>query len=677
MSVKDITECCSNIGLNAIGVTIAKEKLDVMPLPAIIYWRNSHFVVLYKVHNNKYYVADPSQGKIKYNETEFLKNWLLLGKYRGIAIVIEPSSSIRIERCDENNSFTNFLFYLKEYFHQHSKGMAFTIIATLFIMLCDFSLPLLLRKTVDDGIALKNINTVITMLLFQLFISLGSIMATSIMNLLLTKIGLDVNVEMIESFLKNLAKFPLSFFDRKVSSDFIQKMNDISRIKDFLLTYPSSILVMILNMIVFSSLLLHYSVSVFLCFMIFSIFEILWNALFLNRRKVLDNAVFTDSSENRNHAYELAYGMADLKVNNGEYNKIRKWSKTQDALNKDSIDISKLNLVQGGGLSILSRLKTLIITGISAFSVINGNMTIGIMMTLGYIIGRLEQPFNTFSTTIEALQEALLSYQRIEEIVNPSRLQIGGQKQFRNSSIEFKHVWFKYAGSSSPYVIKDLTIEIEEGKTTAIVGESGSGKTTLIKLMLGFYIPQKGELLLGRSPVTDVDNEKWLKHCGAVMQDGKIFTDTIIDNITMSDDNVDANRALSLLRSVGLYDFVKKLPMGINTRIGVSGVELSGGQKQRLLIARALYKNPDILFLDEATSSLDANNEKLIVNNINNLVRGKTIIVAAHRLSTIMNADKILFIEDGRIVESGNHEELLKLKGRYWKLVKNQMRCPR
>lgn len=672
MSIKDIMDCCSKIGIKSQSVKITREYLNIMPLPAILYWEQRHFVVLYNVRGKYYYVADPAQGKIKYEEIDFLKCWLAAGIDKGLAIVLEPCDNFRANKLEENNSLIDFINYISQYIKKHLKGLVFAILATFLIMAADFSFPLLLRRTVDEGVALKDIGLVMSLLLCQLGIFIGSLVSSSVMNLTLSKIGLNVNIEMVDSFLKKLAQFPLSFFDRKVSSDFVQKINDISRIKDFLLTYPSSILVMLLNMIVFSALMLHYSSIIFIAFLVLSFFELGWNALFLNRRKALDSAVFSDASENRNHAYELANGMADLKVNNGEYNKIRKWEETQNALNKDSINLAKLNAVQGGGHSMISQIKNLIVTGYSAMMVINGDMTMGTMMTLGYITGRLEQPFNTLSSTIEALQEALLSYLRIDEIVHPN-VESRGHKEFSTPTIRFEHVWFKYAGSSSPFIIKDLTLSIESGKTTAIVGESGCGKTTLIKLMLGFYIPQQGKLLLSESPVNDIDNVNWLKHCGAVMQDGKIFTDTILENITMSDMNANVLKAIDSLKSVGLYEFIKKLPMGLNTRIGVSGIELSGGQKQRLLIARALYKNPDILFLDEATSSLDANNEHLIVDNINKFGKGKTVVIAAHRLSTIKNADKIIFIHDGQIVEEGTHQELLHLRGKYWKLVKSQL----
>lgn len=539
-------------------------------------------------------------------------------------------------------------------------------------MCTDFAVPLLLRRTIDEGIGLKDVNLIITLLLGQLSIAIGGLAASNGMNLILTKTGLSIHLEMVNNFLERLARFPLSFFDKKVSSDFVQKINDQSRIKDFLLSFPNSILIMLLTTVVFSALLFHYSALIFTIFILMSCLEIIWNILFLNKRKTLDYAYFTNSSENRNHSYELTNGMADLKVNNAEISRIGKWKETQKALNTISLKSAWVSIAQSGGHSIITRLKDLIVTGISATMVISGDMTIGVMMTLGYVTGRLSQPFTELSTSISSLQDAMLSYQRIDDIIHDES-EFRGTNKFQEASISFKNVWFKYAGSASPFVIKNLNLSIEPGKVTALVGESGCGKSTLIKLMLGFYIPQKGCLLLSGFNIKDIDNHDWLKHCGVVMQDGKIFSGSILENISLSEENPDEDKARSVLETVGLLEFIHTLPMGIHTKLGVAGIEISGGQKQRLMIARALYKNPDILFLDEATSSLDANNERSIITNLQHFSKGKTVVIAAHRLSTVRYADKIIFLDNGKITECGSHEDLIALKGEYWKLVRNQL----
>lgn len=674
MSIKDITSCFKKIGMDSAAVQIRFEHVENMPLPAILFWQQRHFVVLYKFNqkNKKFYVADPAQGKLIYSEKDFLRYWIPEGNNSGLAVLAEPNEKFEDNRYPKENVLKAFFAYIFQFFKIHRAKFILALIITLVIMAADFAVPLLLKKTIDDGIGLKDVSLIFALLLGQLSISIGGLVASNAMDLMLTKTGLGVYLEMVNTFLEKLSKFPLSFFDKKVSSDFVQKINDQSRIKDFLLSFPNSILVMILTIIVFSVLLFHYSPLIFLMFIVMSFFEILWNILFLNKRKTLDYAYFTNSSENMNHAFELTKGMADLKVNNAELVRIGRWKDTQNNINQISMQSAWLNVFQGGGHTVITRIKDLLVTGIGATMVIYGDLTIGTLMTLGYITGRLSQPFTTLGSSISSLQDALLSYQRIDDVIHDDA-DMRGNKKFSEASVAFDKVSFKYAGAGSPFVIKDFSLVIEKGKLTALVGESGCGKSTLIKLMLGFYIPQKGTLKLSGYKVNDVDNHDWLSHCGVVMQDAKIFSGTILENISLSENKANKDKALSLLDVVGLTKFINSLPMGIYTKIGVSGIEMSGGQKQRLMIARALYKDPDLLFLDEATSSLDANNEKSIVENINSLRKGKTIVIAAHRLSTVQNADKIVFIKDGRISEMGSHSELLSLKGDYWRLVKNQL----
>lgn len=674
MSIRDITECCRNIGMDSAAVQISAEQIERMPLPAILYWQQRHFVVIYKYNpkKKKYYIADPAQGKLAYNEKDFIKYWIPEGKETGLAILAEPDETFSGRRYKKENSLKEFCSYLLQFFKNYKNNFIYALLITLAIMAADFAVPLLLKRTVDEGIGLKDVNLIVMLLLSQLAIAVGGLVASSGMDLILTKTGLGIHLDMVNTFLERLARFPLSFFDRKVSSDFVQKISDQSRIKDFLLSFPNSTVIMILTFIVFSTLLFHYSKLIFAIFIAMSVLEIVWNTLFLNKRKTLDYAYFISSSENHNHAYELTNGMADLKVNNAESARIGKWKKTQSDLNDISMKSAWLNLAEGGGHTVLTRLKDLSVTGIGAAMVIYGDLTIGTLMTLGYITGRLSQPFNTLSSSIGSLQDAILSYRRIDDVIHDDT-EFRGNEKFSEPTITFKNVSFKYAGAASPFVIRNFNLNVEKGKVTALVGESGCGKSTLIKLMLGFYIPQKGTLTLSGHNVKDMDNQDWLRHCGVVMQEARIFSGTILENISLSEEESDLDEALSILETVGMKSFIETLPMGVHTKIGVAGIELSGGQKQRLMIARALYKKPDLLFLDEATSSLDANNERSIVSNINAFGKGKTIVIAAHRLSTVQNADKIVFIKDGMISEIGTHSELISLKGDYWKLVKNQL----
>lgn len=674
MSIKDMTSCCRKIGMDSMAVQIRPEHIGNMPLPAILYWQQRHFVVLYK-HNpskKKYHIADPAQGKLTYSEADFLKYWIPEGKDTGLAVLVEPNERFGSTRCKKENNLRNFFSYLLRFFRIHQAKFIVALLITILIMAADFAVPFLLKRTIDEGIGLKDVNLIVLLLLGQLAVSVGGLVASGSLDLILTKTGLGIHLDMVNTFLERLARFPLSFFDKKVSSDFVQKISDQSRIKDFLLTFPNSMLVMLLTSIVFSILLFHYSVLIFFLFIAMSLLEILWTTLFLNKRKTLDYAYFTNSAENRNHAYELTNGMADLKVNNAESSRIGKWKETQKNINRISMQSAWVNMAQGGGHTVLTRVKDLSVIGIGATMVIYGDLTIGALMTLGYITGRLSEPFKTLGSSISSLQSALLSYQRIDDVIHDDT-ELRGDVKYSEASIVFDNVSFKYAGAGSPFVIKDFDLVVEKGKVTALVGESGCGKSTLIKLMLGFYIPQKGTLTLSGHDVTEVDNQDWLNHCGVVMQEARIFSGSILENISLSEEKPDKEKALHILETVGLGTFIDSLPMGIHTKIGVAGIEMSGGQKQRLMIARALYKDPDLLFLDEATSSLDANNEKSIVSNINALGKGKTIVIAAHRLSTVQNADKIVFIREGRISETGTHTELISLKGDYWRLVKNQL----
>ena len=683
MSLKDITDCCREIGLNAVSLKIGIEHARRMPLPAIVYWKQRHFVVLYRITERRgryrYHVADPAEGKVVYDEREFTEGWIPRGEERGLVVLAEPDDGFESKSFPKSNVLKSFRRYLLSFFKGYRKTFAWTLLITLVVMAADFAMPLLLRRTVDDGISSKDFNIVLALLAAQLAGALGELVSPHGRNCLLTRSGLRMNLEMTDNFLSRLARFPISFFDRKVSSDFVQKIGDQSRIRDFLMSFPNAVLIMALNFIVFSTLLFHYSPLIFSIIIVGSLIEIGWNALFLSRRKSIDMAMFSAHSENRNHAYELTNGMADLKVNNAENARIEKWRETQRRLNDTSMRSQKLSIFQNSGHTLLSRLKEFSVTGVSALLVIQGDMTFGIMMTLAYITGRLAQPFSQISSSITSLQDAVISYQRIDDVIN-NESEFRGERTFSRPSIKLSDVWFKYAGSSSPYVIRGLSMEVMPGTVTALVGESGCGKSTLIKLMLGFYIPQKGSIYLSGNDIREMNPQDWMAHCGVVMQEGKIFTGSILENICLgADDNDETDResgrehVRELLRIVGLDTFVSSLPMGLSTQLGVSGIELSGGQKQRLMIARALYKNPDILFMDEATSSLDANNERSIVDNIRNFGRGKTVIIAAHRLSTVQNADNIIYIKNGEIVEQGTHQQLIKQRGDYRRLVYNQL----
>lgn len=675
ISAYEIVACCQKIGLESVALSIPKDSLHMMPLPAIMLWDNNHYVVLYKINSksNTFHIADPANGKIKLKESDFLEKWLNQDCNKGLSILLDETEDFKNTVFPKSDNASEFVRFLLKYFHKEKNAFLFAILITLLIMLVDYSMPILLQKTIDHGIALKNMHIVLSLLIAQLFISLGGIVATVSMRFLLTKTGLKVNFTMISDFLKKLSALPISFFDKNSSSDFVQKINDHSRIKDFLISFPNEISVMIMNLSIFSILLFHYSTIILLIVITGCLLEICWNILFLNIRKTLDTKLFSYRATNGNHAYELANGMKDLKVNNAEENRISKWEKSQVDINSCTLKLTRVSIVHESGHTLLTRLKEFAVMGVSAWMVINGEMTFGIMMSLAYITGRLSQPFSQLSNSIVTLQSAMMSYLRIKNIIK-TKPQSKKRIFIQSASLKFDNVWFKYAGSESKYVIKDLSLIINPGETVALVGESGSGKTTLIKLMLGFYMPHDGEITLGGIDVKDIEESDWLENCGVVLQNGKIFAGSILENIALCDDSsVNLERVYDLLKLVGLFEFASSLPMGVHTQLGVSGIELSGGQFQRILIARALYKDANILFLDEATSSLDAISERRIMENIRNFSHNKTLIISAHRLSTVKFADKILYLKNGEISEQGSHDQLIEAKGLYWNLVKNQM----
>lgn len=454
MSIKDITECCEKIGLDSKAIRIGKDHMLGMPLPAILYWQQRHFVVLYGYNHKKkrYKIADPAQGKITYGEEDFSKYWIPEGSNLGMAILAEPNDEFQNKKYEKSNSLKSFFQYIFGFLKLHKAKFIFAVFITLALMAADFLVPLLLRRTVDDGIGLKDVGLVVSLLLCQLAIAIGGLVASNGMTYVLTKTGLGIHLDMVNSFLERLARFPLSFFDKKVSSDFVKKLDDHSRIKNFLLTFPNSVFAMVLTTVVFSILLFHYSVVIFMIFIVMSLGEVLWNTLFLNRRKTLDYAFFTNTSANQNHAYELTNGMADLKVNNAETSRIGKWKSTQEEINRISLKSSLVNIAQTGGHSVISRVKDLTVTGIGAAMVISGDLTLGTLMTLGYITGRLSQPFSTLGSSISSLQDALISYQRVEDVIN-NDTELRGDRKFTEVSVSFSGVGFKYPGAGSPFVL--------------------------------------------------------------------------------------------------------------------------------------------------------------------------------------------------------------------------------
>lgn len=674
VSIADILSALEAVRMKGTAVRIGMEDFWRMPLPAILFWNNNHFVVAYRSdrEKGKVWIADPSEGRVKLTEEEFRNGWIGKGE-RGIAVLAAPDEGFESQKFSGQKGDRGLWKMIGGILRGNRWPFAVILVLTVIGMLADIGVPLLFQRTVDDGIMSRDISLVWLLIAGQFAFFAGSFVADSILEIMVTRLGLKLNIGMVSRYLSRLVSMPLSFFDRKVNSDLIQKIDDQTRLKDFILSLPQSLFLMVANMLVFSGMLCWYSPEIFIIFLLLSLIELVWTLSFLPRQKRLDYSFFNRLSENRNNIYELVNGMADIKSNGAQQTKVGQWHDTQKQINRLSMKNALLGIVSGGGAGFIGRIKDLLVTAICAVTVIDGGMTIGIMMTVGYITGRLSGPFRSLLSMASNVQGAHISYERLDEVMESPDAITPGAVVPSQYDMELYNVRFRYPGGNSPFVLDGLSLVIPAGKTTALVGESGCGKTTLIKLLLGFYLPSEGRLRVGGIDADRADRDSWIARCGTVLQSGYIFSGTIAENIALSDTEPDMDRVRIAAKTAVIDGFIESLPMGYHTVVGATGLELSGGQRQRLLIARAVYKNPPILFMDEATSSLDANTERLITKNMRRFNSGRTVVVAAHRLSTVKDADNIVFIKGGRIAEQGTHEQLIRLRGEYYNLVKNQL----
>lgn len=676
VTIKDIVNISNKIGLKAVPITTSLENLSSLPFPIILYWEKKHFVVLYKIENAEYHIADPAFGKIKLSKDLFIRKWNN-NINNGIAIAIAPTERFyEFTPSKGTNTYTTLkALYHKVYDRNKKRFLIVTILSLLGISF-NWFIPVLFQKMVDQGINGKDFRIVIIILSSQLAFFIGNFISNWSSSVILSKTNFFIGLSFLSDYVKKLIKLPIDFFDTKVNSDLIERISDHQKVHDFITYNMIGIIFNILNLCVFSSQLLYINISVFSTFLLFSFIATATSFLFINQRKHINYSLFSLLSENRNSIYELIIGMPEIKVNNAGSVKISIWKKVLTNLKKVEIKSLELNYKVLFGASFFNRLKDILILGECSYFVINNQMTLGELLSINYILGMLSTPINQITDVIRNYQEIKLSYRRLSDIqkkkdeINNHCSQI---TPIITKGYELINVSFKYNGSYNNYVIKNISAQIPLRKVTAIVGASGSGKTTLMKLLLSFYQPQEGGIYINNEKLKDINIDDFRNRCGVVMQDGYIFSGTIAENIALASEKPDIDKVQEAARLACINSFIETLPMQYDTPIGSNGINLSGGQKQRLLIARAVYRNPEFIFLDEATSSLDANYEKEIMMHLHDFYKGRTVVVIAHRLSTVKDADNIIVLENGEIIEQGNHITLTQLKGKYYELVKNQL----
>ena len=679
VSMLGITEAAENIGFRTIAVQLnyAKEGdvpgLMQFPLPCIAYWQQKHFVVVYKISKKYVWVSDPAEGRLKLKRSFFEKGWCNRGK-KGIVLGLETTPAFYEENVVEQDS--SKWRYLIGYIKPYKRLILQFILGMMAGLVFQLIFPFLTQSLIDVGVNNQNISFVWLVLIAQLVLSISQVFVRFIQSWIVLNIGRRVNVNLIADFLAKMMRLPLGFFDAKNVGDLYQRISDNHRVESFLTGSILNMLFSIVTVVVFSAILLMYNTLIFAVFFFFSILYLLWVWGFLKWRKELDYMTFQQASENQQALYEIINGVQEIKLQGSERKRRWKWVEIQAKLFSVQTKSLTLRQYQEFGVLLFSRLKDILISFIAATAVINGEMTLGMMVAVQYIVGQLSAPFQQFIGFVYAAQDAKISLERMSEITSEkdeNTQDVIQTQQLPNSiELELQDVSFSYNPISSA-VLQHVNLRIPAGKTTAIVGASGSGKTTLLKLLLGFYEPQKGKILVGKTPLSSVDKRYWRSLCGTVMQDGYIFSDTIAHNIAESDTTIDYQKLDHAIEVANISDLIDSLPLGYNTMIGSKGSGISQGQKQRILIARAVYKNPDVLFLDEATNSLDATNERKIVENLDRFLESKTVIVVAHRLSTVMNADQIVVLDNGQIVEQGTHKSLLQEQGKYYRLVQNQL----
>jgi ATP-binding cassette, subfamily B, bacterial len=670
ISIKKLEGFASSLGFDTL---IAKTDYDSLvnnaPVPFVAFWNQNHFIVVHNIKDEKVQIADPEFGKTTYSKDEFLKGWSQ-NQEEGVVLLLESNGNNE-DRNDSKKTVGGNLEYIIQYLKNHKKQLFLIALTLLISSFIELIFPFFTQKIIDKGVGQKNISLIYLILFAQIALFISRVSLEFYRSWLFIHISSRISLSIISDFLVKLMKLPLKFFNSKNIGDLTQRINDHKRIEAFLSKDLIQTVFSIFTIVIYSFVLLYFNLDIFLIICICTTVELLWIFSFLKKIKILDKKTFSLDAKDQNKIYELINSMHEIKLNNLEEKKRNEWQKIQTNIYVNNIDKLKINQ-QYESYRFISFLQNILVVFVSAIAVMDGTLTIGSMLAIMYIIGGLNVPISQLINFVMQYQLVKVSFERLNEIHNkPDEENISKVSKLDEiQDINIKNLNFSYDNSN--YILKNITLKIPKGKTTAIVGVSGSGKTTLLKLLLKFYKPQEGNLFLNETALEEIENKLWRNKCGVILQDSFVFSDTISYNISL-EENPNQEKLLNAVKLSNINDFIDKLPLKLNTLIGTEGVGISQGQRQRILIARAIYKDPDYLFFDEATNSLDAKNERIIVENIDSFFKNKTMIVVAHRLSTVKNADQIVVLDNGEITEVGSHNELIKNKGKYFELIQNQL----